>query len=56
MSPTSLSDAEDTMHMYTSFRDAHGYSALSNLRRQRNFNRDIESRIGGFNQSFTIVG
>ena len=57
MSPTSPDmDTADMIHSYTSFRDAHGYSALSNLRRQRSFNRDIESRIGGFNQSFTIVG
>ena len=58
MSPTSPADVEsiDMMPIYTSFRDAHGYSALSNLRRQRSINRDIESRIGGFNQSFAIVG
>ena len=58
MSPTSPADVEsgDMMPVYTSFRDAHGYSALSNLRRQRSINRDIESRIGGFNQSFAIVG
>jgi hypothetical protein len=58
MSPTSPSDVEsvDMMPTYTSFRDAHGYSALSNLRRKRSMNRDIESRIGGFNQSFAIVG
>ena len=58
MSPTSPLDVEnvDMMPTYASFRDAHGYSALSNLRRQRSINRDIESRIGGFNQSFTIVG
>lgn len=59
MSPTSpAADIEniDMMPTYASFRDAHGYSALSNLRRQRSISRDIESRIGGFNQSFTIVG
>ena len=58
MSPTSPLDVDsvDMMPTYASFRDAHGYSALSNLRRQRSVSRDIESRIGGFTQSFTIVG
>lgn len=58
MSPTSPLDVDNAalMPTYTSFRDAHGYSALSNLRRKRSMNRDIESKIGGFNQSFAIVG
>ena len=58
LSPTSPCDLDnfESMQVFPSFRDAHGYSALSNLRKHRSFNRDIESRIGGFNQSFTIVG
>lgn len=58
MSPTSPGDFDvvDPSQSYTSFRDAHGYSALSSLRKQRVSNRDIEYRIGGFNQSFAIVG
>ena len=59
MSPTSPADVDNVDMMptyYPSIRDAHGYSALGNLRRQRSISRDIESRIVGFNQSFAIVG
>lgn len=58
ISPTSPGDTDnpDVFPTYTSFRDAYGYSALSNLRKKRSINRDIESRIGGMNQSFAIVG
>lgn len=33
---------------YTSSRDAFGYSALSTLRRQRSFNRDLEAKVNAF--------
>ena len=33
---------------YTSSRDAFGYTALSTLRRQRSFNRDLEAKVNAF--------
>lgn len=38
---------------YTSSRDAFGYTALSTLRRQRSFNRDLEAKVSAFGAART---
>lgn len=38
---------------YTSSRDAFGYTALSTLRRQRSFNRDLEAKVNAFGAART---
>ena len=38
---------------YTSSRDAFGYTALSTLRRQRSFNRDLESKVNAYGAART---
>ena len=38
---------------YTSSRDAFGYTALSTLRRQRSFNRDLEAKVNAFGTART---
>ena len=38
---------------YTSSRDALGYTALSTLRRQRSFNRDLEAKVNAFGTART---
>lgn len=38
---------------YTSSRDAFGYTALSTLRRQRSFKRDLEAKVNAFGTSRT---
>ena len=38
---------------YTSSRDAFGYTALSTLRRQRSFNRDLEAKVNAFGTTRT---
>lgn len=38
---------------YTSSRDAFGYTALSTLRRQRSFNRDLEAKVNAYGTART---
>lgn len=42
------SSASSEASLFTSSRDAFGYTALSTLRRQRSFNRDLEKKVNAF--------
>ena len=47
------SSASSEASLFTSSRDAFGYTALSTLRRQRSFNRDLEKKVNAFGTTRT---